>query len=324
MHRWLTHEPYRHLAECPDGWTTPWGTFDEPFSLCPGDPGSLDLVRDMLDELLPHFRSRQVNIGGDETFDLGLGRSREVVAEKGVGAVYLEFLQKIRREVRSRDHTMQFWGDIVVAHPELVADLPRDVIALEWGYEADHPFDEHGDLFARSGIPFYVCPGTATWNSVGGRTTTALANLRSAAANGLKHGATGFLNTDWGDNGHWEPLPVSFLPLAYGAALAWYDEGNRELDLPTAVSRFAFRDRSGVMGRLAHELGNIDQDSGHPHPQHLYPVRHPAKTPRGFSPNCASASAWMTRSGLHAHARPHRRGHGPAGRGRQCSGPTRR
>jgi hypothetical protein len=183
------------------------------------------------------------------------------VAARGAGRVYIDFLHKIRREVRSRDHTMQFWGDIIVTYPDLVAELPRDILALEWGYEADHPFDEHGDVFGRSGIPFYVCPGTSSWNSVGGRTANALANQRSAAANGLKHGATGYLNTDWGDNGHWQPLPVSFLPLAYGAALSWFYDGNRDLDLPAAVSRFAFRDTNEIMGRLAYELGNVDQEA---------------------------------------------------------------
>ena len=33
---------------------------------------------------------------------------------------------------------MQFWSDIIVRdEPELVDALPRDVIALEWGYDDD-------------------------------------------------------------------------------------------------------------------------------------------------------------------------------------------
>ena len=98
---------------------------------------------------------------------------------------------------------MQFWGDIILEHPQLVPELPRDVFALEWGYEADHPFAEHGALFSKAGIPFYVCPGTSSWNSIAGRTKNALENQLNAARSGLEHGAVGFLNTDWGDNGHW-------------------------------------------------------------------------------------------------------------------------
>ncbi len=262
MRPWLIHEAYRDLAEAPNGCDTRWGHFDEPFSLNPGDPRSLDLVRSLLDELLPHFSSRQVNVGCDETVDLGQGRSRERVAALGAGRVYFDFLMQIYKEVKERHHTMQFWGDIIMEHPELVPELPRDVIALDWGYEAEHPFDQHGQIFSASGVPFFVCPGTSTWNTVAGRTDNALGNLRNAAANGLRHGAIGYLITDWGDNGHWQPLPVSYLGFAYGAALAWGYKANLDLDVPRALDLHAFQDEQGIMGRLAYDLGNIYQAPG--------------------------------------------------------------
>lgn len=256
MRPWLTHEEYRDLAECPHGCDTEWGHFDEPFSLNPGDPRSLELVRSMIDELLPHFSSTQFNVGLDETVDLGNGRSKEIVAEKGSGRVYLDFLLKIYDEVKARGRTMQFWGDIIVKYPDLVAELPRDLIALEWGYEANHPFDKHGAIFAESGIPFYVCPGTATWNTLVGRTDNCVNNLLNAAKNGLKNGAVGLLMTDWGDRGHWQPLPVSYLGFGFGAAVSWAYEANKDLDIPAAISRYAFDDPSGEMGKLVYDLGN--------------------------------------------------------------------
>lgn len=258
MHRWLKHPPYAHLAEKIDGAQTPWGYYNpEPFSLSPVVPESIGLVRDLLDELLPNFSSRQVNVGCDETYDVGQGLSKALVEEKGNGRVYLDHLLKIYREVKARGRTMQFWGDIIMEHPELTKDLPRDVIALEWGYEAGHPFAEHGRLFAQSGVPFYVCPGTSSWNTLVGRTNNAIGNLKNAAANGRQNGAVGFLNTDWGDNGHWQPLPVSFLGFAVGAALSWANEANQELDVPTALSRTVFHDKAEVMGQLVYDLGNV-------------------------------------------------------------------
>jgi hexosaminidase len=262
MRRWLIHDRYRHLAECPQGCDTIWGHFDEPFTLYPGDPQSLELILDLYDELLPHFSSRQFNVGCDETVDLGQGRSKELVEELGEGRVYLDFLLKICQQVRARGLTMQFWGDVIINHPDLVAELPKDVITLEWGYEADHPFDERGAAFAGSGIPFYVCPGTSSWNTIAGRTDNAVGNLRNAAENGLKHGAIGYLNTDWGDNGHWQPLPISYLGFAYGAALSWGYEANRGLDLPQALDRHIFKDAAGIMGKLVYDLGNVHQGIG--------------------------------------------------------------
>ena len=259
MTRWLIHEPYAHLAEAPEGWTSPWGQhYDEPFTVTPTDE-SLALVRELLDELLPHFSSRQVNVNADETFDLGQGVSKDLVEELGVGRVYLDFLLKIYQEVTARGHTMQFWGDIIVQHPDLTSELPRDAIALEWGYEAGHPFDEHGEIFASSGVPFYVCPGTSSWRTLAGRTDNAIGNLRSAAENGLKHGAIGYLNTDWGDEGHMQPLPVSYLGFLVGAAESWNHEAAADLDIPAALDTFVFCDDAGVMGKLAFDLGNVYQ-----------------------------------------------------------------
>jgi hypothetical protein len=258
MERWLRHPEYAGLAETHGTFIAPWGEeLTGPFSLCPIDPGSLALLQSLYDELLPHFSSRLFNVNCDETFDLGTGRSREACAERGVERVYLDFLLEVYRAVNTRGRTMLFWGDIILHTPELISELPRDVIALDWGYEGDHPFDTQGAHFAASGIPFYVCPGTSSWTSITGRTDNALANLLNAAQNGLKHGAIGYLNTDWGDNGHWQTLPVSYLGFAAGAAYCWTLEANRSLDVARAISLHAFDDPTSNMGRVAYDLGNI-------------------------------------------------------------------
>ncbi|MFZ6029330.1 MAG: glycoside hydrolase family 20 zincin-like fold domain-containing protein [Chloroflexota bacterium] len=263
MQRWLCLPEYHPLAEAPQGYEYPWGgRSDQPFTLCPSDPGSIQLIRELYDELLPHFSSRMFNVGCDETWDLGQGRSQAECAQRGAGRVYLDFLLKIYHEVAARGLRMQFWGDIILQHPELVKDLPKDVIALSWGYEADHPFDQQGARFAEAGLEFYVCPGTSSWNAIAGRTDNALGNLRSAAENGLKHGAAGYLNTDWGDNGHWQPLPVSYLGFLAGAAYSWALEANRSLDVVVALNRHAFDDPAGVLGQVAYDLGNVYRFAG--------------------------------------------------------------
>jgi hexosaminidase len=219
-------------------------------------------VRGLYDELLPHFSSRMFNVGCDETFDLGQGRSEAACRTLGRSCVYLDFLLKIHRVVRAHGRTMQYWGDIIIQHPELIGELPPDAVALAWGYEANHPFDAHGEKFAAAGIPFYVCPGTGSWRTLAGRTSSVLDNLRNAAANGMKHGAIGYLNTDWGDEGHWQPLPVSYLGFAYGAAASWTCDAARGLDLAPALSRYAFGDPTGTLGRIAFNLGDIHRGTG--------------------------------------------------------------
>ncbi|MBR4170046.1 MAG: family 20 glycosylhydrolase [Kiritimatiellae bacterium] len=244
LERWLAHEEYRDMAELPQGGAPlPWGgTRDYPSALCPTDPRTLPFLAGLYDQLLPCFSSPLFNVGCDEVFDL-CPQSRSVCGAKDAparqGRVYLDFLKDVHRLVSDRGHTMLFWDDMFLHHPELARELPRDIVALEWGYEEDHPFDAHCRTLRDAGIPFYVCPGTSSWRSLFGRTTNMTANIRIASHAGIEHGATGFLLTDWGDAGHWQPLVVSIPAFVYGGLISWCAATNAEVDLSAATGAFA-------------------------------------------------------------------------------------
>jgi hypothetical protein len=253
---WLEFPPLKKLAEVSEPYESADGTFLRyPTTLAPNHPGTLPFLRELYDELLPHFSSAHFNVGCDETWDLGRGQSRAICERKGKGRVYLEFLKKIHREVSTRNRRMQFWGDIILHYPELITDLPKDVIALNWGYEKDHPFDREARTFAHSKLPFYVCPGTSTWMSLIGRHDTAQVNLRRAAEAGLKHGALGYLNTDWGDGGHPQPLAVSYLPYVVGASVSWCARSYDESLVVPVLSRDVFHDPTQRIAKAALALG---------------------------------------------------------------------
>lgn len=252
MERWLEHPEYAHLAELPEN----------ARDLCPIDPGSIELVDDLYAQLLPNFTSNQFNVGCDETWTLGKGRSKEEAERIGKGRLYFSFLMEIYERTQRHGKTMQFWGDIIMRHPELIPEVPGNVVALEWGYDADHPFEEHGKRFADSGVPFYVVPGTSTWLSIIGRTANAMENLRSAAENGRRYEAEGYLITDWGDRGHWQFLPISYPGFAYGAGLSWCYDANAGMDVPSVLSKHVFEDDADVVGHAVYDLGNAYLKTG--------------------------------------------------------------
>ena len=148
-----------------------------------------------------------------------------------------------------------FWGDIILKDPSLIRELPKDVIAMNWGYEANHPFEKEAAQFAKAKVPFYVCPGTSTWQTLLGRHDNAFANLRAAAKAGKQHGAIGYLNTDWGDGGHPQPLAVSWPLFAAGAALAWNSKALDERSLLAVLSRDVFEDPTGKVAVAGYKLG---------------------------------------------------------------------
>lgn len=255
MGRWLKHQPYNQYAEAPDGYQTKWG-FHEPTALCATDPRSIELVNELLDELDQYFSSEQINVGCDETGDLGMVRTKEICEEKGTGRVYLDFLLKIYANAEKNGRVMQFWGDIIKGYPELIPELPENIIAMVWGYRPDHPYEKECPQFQKSGVPFYVCPGTSSWGSLSGRTQRAITNITNAAENGNKFGATGILLTDWGDHGHWQTYPCAFPAFVYGAGLSWSIEANRNANIPSLLNHYVYLDHTGIMGQVVYDIGN--------------------------------------------------------------------
>ena len=221
MERWLRHEPYKHLAESPGGFLHPLSGWKDHGSTLKPTKESADFVDALYAELLPNFRSANANIGGDEPWELGQGWSKDLVAKRGKRRVYLDHLKELQSRLRRHGRRMHFWGDILIEEPELATELGADATALLWGYEENHPFADHCAAMSRTGVPFYVVPGTSTWNTIGGRLSNAFPNLLDAATQGARHGARGLLLTEWGDNGHPQSHLLSVPALLYAAQLAW-------------------------------------------------------------------------------------------------------
>ena len=245
MEKVLIQPSYAHLAELPNGWT-----------LCPTDPASIRFVEELYGEFVPLFEAEDFNVCCDETWDLGLGRSKDLCRRVGTGQVYLSFLKKIRRLCGKFGRRMNAWADIVLEHPELLDGLPRDIVMLNWGYEAECETIGRTEELARTGLPFMVCPGTSSWGTIGSRWPNASANIRNFVAEGKRWGAEGVLNTDWGDDGHRQVLAVSLMPFAYGAAESWNPAKADVKKFPGTFAFHAFGDRSGKVGDAIEALGS--------------------------------------------------------------------
>ncbi|MFD0427828.1 hypothetical protein ACFQ60_05155 [Streptomyces zhihengii] len=172
-----------------------------------------------------------MNIGADEPFELGTGRSRDRVAREGVGAVWLDHVGSLMEPWLADGWTVQFWADVLAGHPELLAALPAGSVPVVWQYDAPgtaravlaaageeaarwkglgtdldalaEGFRSRTRMFREAGQEFWVAPGTGTWNSLLGRLDNARENMTDAAEAGLADGATGYLLTCWGDHGMW-------------------------------------------------------------------------------------------------------------------------
>ncbi|MFF2890479.1 family 20 glycosylhydrolase [Paenibacillus sp. NPDC057967] len=257
MGPWLAKPEFADLAEHPGGQETPVSIKLPPLTLNPLDSRSIDLVRTMFGELLPHFTSEYVNVNMDEPFGLGKGQSKERAQGVGVGKVYMDYAEQVFEIIRSHGKRTLMWGDILTKHDEIIPLLPKDVTVLDWNYESHTSFEANGKLLQRHGVPYYVCPGTSTWSSITGRTDNMLTNIADAARSGKAYGAAGMIVTDWGDSGHWQPLVMSYPAYAYAAGTGWQTEANLEQheQLERYVTDCMLQDDSGHAGKLILELG---------------------------------------------------------------------
>jgi len=254
MENWLKHDEYLDLAECPEDCQTIWGKRKRT-SLDPTNPNSLELMKSLYAEVLPNFSSQFFNIGGDETVELCEGKSKAECEKVGKGQVYLNYLKKLNSEANQLGFKTQFWGDIILNHPELISQLPKDMTALVWGYEDDHPFDEQLPKFKAAGLDFYVCPGTSSWRSIVGRDMHGVKNLMNAAQAGKSHGAKGYLITNWGDYGHWQPLSVVYPSIIMGARFAWhYEEKFPIRNWVFQLNHYVYKDSTGNTAKAVMQL----------------------------------------------------------------------
>ena len=242
MARILSLPAYRELAEieADTSWESmPWRQRVMGLTIDPYNPKSRALLERMYAEYVPLFPSPLMNACADETFDLGKGRNKAKAAQVGIGRLYVDHIKWLHELCRRHGKRMMIWGDVVKQHPELVGEIPRDTILLNWLYSADSDFDSTA-LFRDAGLDTYACPGCSGWNRFVNGINNADLNIRRFAAAGVKYGSQGLLNTDWGDEGYVNFLACSWHPIVLGAAMAWNVEAPGPEAFDRAFGQFLF------------------------------------------------------------------------------------
>jgi hexosaminidase len=211
LHKALRLEKYAELAE------TPLGDV-----LSPQQQGSYKLVEDWYKELNELFPGQFFHIGEDETFELGEGQSKAEAQAKGVGAIYFQHLNRVRDILKPYNRKLMFWGDIALHHPDLIGNIPKDMIVMNWQYGARDEFMTSIKPFQDAGLQQFVCPGAQTWNQIFPNTEAAAKNIINFVRDGQKAGAIGMMNTTWDDDGE-SLFEMAWYPIALGAAASWQE-----------------------------------------------------------------------------------------------------
>ena len=246
LHKALKLEKYAPLAE------TPYGDV-----LSPQQEGSYALVADWYRELNELFPGQFFHIGEDETFELGQGQSREAARERGVGAVYFEHLNRIHDLLKPYNRKLIFWGDIALNHPDLIGNIPKDLLVANWDYTPRDSYTARIDPFKNAGLQQFVCPGVWGWNQIFPNVDAASQNIINFVRDGQTAGALGMINTTWDDDGE-ALFETAWYGIVLGAAASWQsgavDQSKFDGDFDWAF----FRNDGDQFVKAIHALGSVN------------------------------------------------------------------
>jgi hypothetical protein len=242
LHHVLKFEQYSPLGETAHGAV-----------LAPGDAATQPLIGSWFADLAKVFPAPYAHIGADETFELGLGKTRDAVTQRGLDAVYLDFLKQIHATLAPNHKQLLFWGDIAVKSPDLVGTLPKDMIAVPWRYEAEPDFSPLIQPFTKAGLETWVAPGVNNWNRLYPDNNDALGNIRAFVRDGQKLGAKGMLNTVWNDDGE-GIFDENWFGVLFGAAAGWQSGESSEEAFTASYGQVFHGDQTGKISQAQREL----------------------------------------------------------------------
>ena len=246
LHQFLKYEIYSDLAETPHGHV-----------LTPTNPKTYDFIRQVYGEVVPLFPGPFFHIGADETFELGLGQTKALAAQEGLGRVYLEHLQKVFEIMRPYHKQLMFWGDIAVKYPELLTILPKDMIAVPWDYDPKPSYENIITPYTNAGLRVVVAPGAGNWGAIWPNLDGAFVNIRNFIRDGQKHQALGALNTTWNDDGE-SLVDMTWPALVFGAAASW-QPGESSIDDFKNSYDWAFYRNNDDDSTFARVIENLDR-----------------------------------------------------------------
>ncbi|MHA1998738.1 MAG: glycoside hydrolase family 20 zincin-like fold domain-containing protein [Promethearchaeota archaeon] len=230
MENVLLHDEYTELAEFPGS-----------SCLNLDDPKIYDFISDTLGYVADSFKSPMIHIGCDESWDVGMYKTKQLVAEKGIFKVHLDhylwvidFLKK-----RGKDSIL-LYHDIVSKYPEALEQLPKEgLILVYWEYSIKDPYPKLDNVL-KSGIPYVMSSSCLCWTKPFPDWKNALSSNKHLIETGLAKGAIGQLNSSWGDQGEENLRENNLLPWAYSSALSWNEKGFSDATFQKAFCRAMF------------------------------------------------------------------------------------
>ncbi|MBR2364719.1 MAG: family 20 glycosylhydrolase, partial [Lentisphaeria bacterium] len=262
----LKTEKFAHLSELREGIE---GRFGKTFSpdFCPSLPETRDFLAGYLEEAAEIFSSSPYfHVGGDEVWDLGFCSKCKEKAKDFAGEqkLYLDHFLFIYGLLKKMGKKMMFWDDMFEYYPELLKQMPKDIMMINWQYHDNVKgysghlrnmyFEDRLAKYDQLGFRYIPAPADYSWY-----------NIASITEYGRKYNCAGFMLTAW------EKQPSLMYKYFINTAMAgefWKDlsasaddAGKKALEKLFGIKDGCFTDAVLAYAGIARRIPNVSMNS---------------------------------------------------------------
>ena len=146
---------------------------------CPSHPATRKFIESYFSEVAAIFPSGYLHVGGDEAWDIGFCPqcSKKAVTYRGEQELYLEHFKFCRNVVTEKlGKRMMMWDDMFEYYPDILAEMPRDIIMVNWQYQQNVTgylghftnlmFHDLLSVYDSLGFDYLVAPADYHWSNV--------------------------------------------------------------------------------------------------------------------------------------------------------------
>lgn len=162
-----------------------------------GHPKTKPLIQRVLDVVTETFSSPWIHMGFDEVWGMGFARERRTGNPIDVPSVFAKNLTWAAAQIRQRGRRPMFWGDVPgVYYPEIIPDLPRDLIAVDWFYRREPRYPSM-QRWADEGFEFWIAPSIGFAEHIWPDFEELAGSVAKVINAGKRAGAGGIIFTAW-------------------------------------------------------------------------------------------------------------------------------
>ena len=208
-----------------------------------------EFLEDLLKEVFEMFPSEYFHMGADESWDVGLGKSKHIVEQSSLADVHAGHYQKVYDICKKYGKKVLMYSDVILNHPEILDKLPKDIIIVDWHYRGDYNYPST-TIFKEAGHQYYVSPSVWNFLTTFPENLQAIPNIQYMTKDGIDNGASGMINSNWGDYGAETFKELILFGYAWSAQCSWNYKASDESEF----SRNFFYDFYGIDDERSAEI----------------------------------------------------------------------